>query len=453
MEFLNSIKVFFTEGSERSLNYKRNTVFLFLLKGTSLLISLLYVPLLLNAMDTENYGIWLTLTSIVSWVAMMDIGLGNGLRNKLATALAQGDYEKGREYISSAYIALGVYMSALIFVICVVSYFLNWNSILNAPNTDGNELKMLVIIVFITHGITFVLNLINSILLALQSPALSSLIGMLGQLGSLVIVWACVYFSNIHSLLILGSIVSIVPVIVLLLSTVVVFTGKYKYLSPKLVLYNKKEVNGILSLGLKFFFIQIMTLVLYQTNNIIIANVINNTAVVEYNVAYKYMGVLYTIYIILITPLWSATTDAFAKGEYGWIKNTQNRLFKIALLFVIIGVIMVAISSPVYKFWLHKDSVTIGFWTTLLSFLYVAAKIMYGNFAYIINGIGKLHAQMVITSIMAVLYIPVAIYAGKLLGIYGVIGASILVNILNFAWSSYQYGKLVSNTATRFWNK
>lgn len=453
MKLTKSLKAYFSEGSERSLKYKKNTVLLFLLKGTSLLISLAYVPLLLNAMDAENYGIWLTLTSIVSWVAMMDIGLGNGLRNKLSTALAHEDYDKGREYISSAYLALGAYMGALVFILCIVAGFLNWNSILNAPNADSKDLHILVTIVFISYGATFVLNLLNSILLALQSPALSNLISTIGQLCSLIAVWVCVNFFSIHSLLILGSIVSIVPVIVLIVSSLFVFLGKYKFLRPSANFFNKKEVNSIMALGLKFFFIQIMTIILYQTNNLIIANVIDSTAVVEYNVAYKYMGVLYTIYMILVTPLWSATTDAYAKGDMDWIKNVQSKLSKIAILFLVIGIFMFLVSKPVYRIWLHNDTVHIGFWTSLLSLLYVTAKIMYGNYGYIINGIGKLHAQLVITSIMAVFYVPLALFAGKRWGIYGVICASIIVNLLNFIWSKYQCNKLINNKAKGFWNK
>lgn len=453
MNLIKSLKVFFSEGSERSLIYKRNTFFLFLLKGISLLISLAYVPLLLNAMDAENYGIWLTLTSIVSWVSMMDIGLGNGLRNKLSTALARGDYSKGREYISSAYFALGAYMGTLIVILCIVASFLNWNSILNAPNADSNDIHILVTVVFVSYGATFVLNLLNSILLALQSPALSNLISTIGQLGSLIAVWICVHFFSIHSLLVLGSIVSFVPVFVLIISSLFLFGGKYKFLRPSVELFNKKEVNSILSLGLKFFFIQIMTIILYQTNNLIISNVIDSIAVVEYNVAYKYMGVLYTVYMILVTPLWSATTDAYAKGDMNWIKNIQRKLSKIAILFLAIGMMMLLLSDSVYRVWLRNDTIHIGFWTTSLSLLYVTAKIMYGNYGYIINGIGKLHAQLVITSIMAAFYVPFAIFAGKQWGIYGVIGASITVNILNYIWSKYQYHKLINNEAKGFWNK
>lgn len=74
------LDIFKIKGAQRSVKVKKNIIAMIGIKGISLGISLLYVPLLLHSMNSINYGIWLTLTSIVSWVAMCDIGLGNGLR-------------------------------------------------------------------------------------------------------------------------------------------------------------------------------------------------------------------------------------------------------------------------------------------------------------------------------------------------------------------------------------
>ena len=213
---------YFKKGDLRSIEYKRNAIVMFMLKGISMLVSLLYVPLLLNTLDTENYGIWLTLTSIVSWVAMMDIGLGNGLRNKLATSLAQKNIQLSKRLVSSAYIALSLYiiLFIIIFYFCIFK-IVSWNSILNATTISKDNLNALVLVVFISFGFQFVLNLINSILLALQKPATSSFLTTLGQILSFICVLICVKIFKIHSLLVLGSIVALSPVIVLLVSSVI----------------------------------------------------------------------------------------------------------------------------------------------------------------------------------------------------------------------------------------
>lgn len=62
-----------------------------LIKICNIIINLAYVPLLINSLNQDRYGIWLTITTIVSWIAFFDIGLGNGLRNKLAESIACKD--------------------------------------------------------------------------------------------------------------------------------------------------------------------------------------------------------------------------------------------------------------------------------------------------------------------------------------------------------------------------
>ncbi|GAH31869.1 unnamed protein product, partial [marine sediment metagenome] len=83
------IKNVLSTGHPRSIRAKKNIFASFGLKGISILISFLLVPLVLNYIDITKYGIWLTLSSIIGWFGFFDIGLGNGLRNKFAEAIAK----------------------------------------------------------------------------------------------------------------------------------------------------------------------------------------------------------------------------------------------------------------------------------------------------------------------------------------------------------------------------
>lgn len=445
---------FFNSGSERSVKYKKNTLYMLVLKGISICISLLYVPLLLNSLNTENYGIWLTLTSIVSWVAMLDIGLGNGLRNKLAEALAKDDFILARKYVSSAYIALGFYIALFIFLFSIFAYyFISWNDVLNAPNIPQVELSTLVLIVFISFGMHFLLNLLNSILLALQLPALSSLVSTLGQIISLILVLICVKLFNIKSLLILGSIVSIAPVIVLALASIILFFNKFKYLKPCFRYYDSTLIKDILKLGINFFIIQIMTIILYQSNNLVITHLVGNEGVVEYNIAFKYVQVLNILYMIIVTPMWSATTQAYVKEDFQWIISVNKKLNKIAILFSVIGILMVIASPYIYKLWLFNDNLHIMYSTTIILLSTEILKMFYGNYGYIINGIGKLHAQLVITLLLAIIYVPLIIFSGNIAGLQGILSVGIFINLCNVLWSKYQFKALMNKEASNFWNK
>lgn len=84
-----------TSGSERSAKAKKNILEMLFLKGGNILIGLLMVPMTINYVDSENYGIWLTLSSMVAWMSFFNIGLNNGLKNKLCEALAVEDFKLG----------------------------------------------------------------------------------------------------------------------------------------------------------------------------------------------------------------------------------------------------------------------------------------------------------------------------------------------------------------------
>ena len=106
-----------------------------------------------------------------------------------------------------------------------------------------------------------------------------------------------------------------------------------------------------------------------------------------------------------------------------------------------------------YKLWLNNDGVVISVWTTFLLFMTEIFRMLYGNYGYIINGIGKLHAQLIISVFMGIVYIPTTIVAGKMFGLIGVLVMNLLVNLINFIWSKYQFSVLMTDKPSRFWNR
>ena len=93
--------------SSRTKNITKHVLLSALYKGGHILATFLLVPLTIDFLDTENYGIWLTLSSFIAWFSFFDIGLGNGLRNKFAEAKAKDDLELAKGYVSTAYYTIG----------------------------------------------------------------------------------------------------------------------------------------------------------------------------------------------------------------------------------------------------------------------------------------------------------------------------------------------------------
>ncbi|HAI41924.1 MAG TPA: hypothetical protein DCM40_29270, partial [Maribacter sp.] len=81
----NSIKVIiqsYFQGNSRTNLLIKNVFSSLILRGLGTAINFLFVPLVINFVNAERYGIWLTLSSVLTWFTLLDIGFGNGLRNK-----------------------------------------------------------------------------------------------------------------------------------------------------------------------------------------------------------------------------------------------------------------------------------------------------------------------------------------------------------------------------------
>ena len=102
--------------SDRSKRANVNILISFFFRGGSILLSFILVPLTINYIKPDAYGVWLTITSLVGWIAMFDIGIANGLRNRLSESLAANDYEKSRTYVSTTYVITGLIAFLLILI-------------------------------------------------------------------------------------------------------------------------------------------------------------------------------------------------------------------------------------------------------------------------------------------------------------------------------------------------
>ena len=129
------------EGQERSIKAKKNILGGLVIRGLSIAISLVFVPLTINYIDTDGYGIWLTLSSIVGWFSFFDIGLNGGLRNKFAEAAAKGEDELAQVYVSTIYAILGIIFLSVWLIFLAVNQYLDWSAILNVSAAMRPEVK------------------------------------------------------------------------------------------------------------------------------------------------------------------------------------------------------------------------------------------------------------------------------------------------------------------------
>ena len=447
-----SIKNFFTTGHARSIKVKKNIFASFGLKGFSILVSFLLVPLTLNYLNPTKYGIWLTLSSIIGWFGFFDIGLGNGLRNKLAEAFALKDFKLAKTYVSTTYAILLLIIGGVYLLFLLINPFLNWSKLLNTTPEIAGELSWIALLVFTFFALRFVLKLIGVILTADQLPAYNNAFGPLGNLLALISIYIITKFSQ-GNLLYISIVYSAAPVIILIIVSFYFFNGKYEFIKPEIKSINIKYFKPLANLGVKFFILQISCLIIFSTDNMIITQILGPAEVTPYNIAFKYFGIPIMIFSIIMMPFWSAFTEAFTNNDMNWIRNSITKLIKIWLL-VILGVIfLLAISNYFYLMWVG-DKVNIPLLLSAFMGLYAIIFIWNNIFAFFINGVGKIKLQMYYGIIAMLINIPVSIFFAKKLGMgsAGVILGTCFSMLFGFIFGSIQYLKIINKSAKGIWD-
>lgn len=453
---INKIWLFFgftSGGNARSNKIKKNITASFLVKGVSIVIGFLMVPLCLNYLDQTRYGIWLTMSSFLGWFSFFEIGLGAGLRNKLAESLAIKDFEKGKIYVSTTYAILSIVIIIVALIFLIANQLLDWTRILNTDQALYNELRILALIVFNFFFLRFILKLIGIILYADQRPALANSLGPIANLISLLIIYILTKTTN-GSLIYLGTTLSIAPVFVMLCTSTVLFSGKYKALAPSFRFIRFRYAKNLLNLGVNFFLIQISGLVMFQTSNIIIAQFFGPAEVTPYNIAYRLFSTMNMVFAIIVMPFWSAFTEAWTVRDIVWIKRSINKLLRIWLMVALAGIVILIFSPFIYKLWVG-ESICISFPLSALLMIYFALFAFGGVFNMFINGVGKIKLQLYSSIAGALLFLPLSYLFLKIIGmgIEGLVLATIITNFYGPVLAPVQYKKIITAKAYGTWSK
>lgn len=444
-----SINNYFTKGEARSIKAKRNIVLSFVIKGLNILIGLLLVPLTIHYVDKTQYGVWLTLSSIIGWFGFFDIGFGNGLRNKFAEAVATGKYKLARIYVSTTYAILSIVISFVLIVFLIINPFLNWANILNTPQSMAPQLKILVLLVFTFFCVQFILQLLTTVLTANQQPAKAALFNFCANLGALLIIFILTKTTS-GNLLYLGISLGTTPVLVLLISSFWFYKHQYKQYAPSLKHIRFKFAKNLMNLGAKFFVIQIAVVVLYQTSNIIISQLFSPTDVTSYNIAYRYFGIIPMLFSIMISPFWSAFTEAWVNKDINWIIMAMKKLKIFWIIMSIVSILMIVVSNVVYKFWVGSEIfITLSLTMSMAS--YVVINLWNSIYSQFLNGVGKLKLQLIIAVISSIINIPLSIYLCKRFGIHGVVLSTAIVSSIGFVIYPIQFKKVITNKAQGVW--
>ena len=309
----------------RPLSVATNTALATVSRGFSIAASFISVPLLLSLLGRDNYGAWVTLSSLTAAICLLDLGFGNSLRNSVASSNLANLAIVRREFISFFRVLLLIGVLAACVFLSVrphVRVFLEEES---AALTLYLPLLLLIPVLLGSsvlqgaraYGVQALLQSSSSILFV-ASIWIFSLLSVKPSLPQISAIWISAY--------VLPALAGFYLAARLLgISFASFFRGPIIDFPP-----------NRLGVGIKFFILQIASVILFNLGNILVFGHLGSSEVARYDTLNRLFATALSFYTIYIGVSWAEISSFRSKADANTLWAIFYNLLKAALLFTIL---------------------------------------------------------------------------------------------------------------------
>jgi O-antigen/teichoic acid export membrane protein len=411
------------QGRSRIVRSSLTGVATLLVRGLTIATGLITIPLTAQYLGVERYGMWLTLSSLLTWAGLVDFGLANSLTNVLATADGEQDRQKAQEAVSSAFWML----LALTLIIGLSGWLvfpqIPWNHLLNVRSPAA--LAEVDAAVFVTLGLILcrvLLSLPGQIYGAYQEGYLYQLWSILGSIVSITALFFAIALKSSTAVLLAAFFGC--AFLTDIGAALHLFGQHRPWLKPAFSHFKWSSSKSLLNSGGQLWIEQVAGIIIFQTDLIIIAQLFGATTVASYGTAMRLFSLVLMIQSAFITPLWPAYRESLARGDIDWIAKTSKNSMYLSFFWATIVSMLIVIFSPIIiTAWIGPQAVPNTL--TLIALLFRTVTLALDQcIAVLCNGLGLLRLQAIFSPFFAATNLALALFLGHTIGISGVAWAT-----------------------------
>lgn len=399
---------------------------------TSLGVALVSIPLTLSYLDAERYGLWLIISSIIAYLNVTDLGLGLSLRNRVAEARGREQDDRVTGLLSTAFSTMVVVGSLVAVFGSALAWLLPLGDWFNVTSA-GIELewRATLTVVALTFAYSLPMKMIIHAQEGFQEAYVAKGWNVASAVASLVALLLVVWLK--------GNMVWLAFATFLLgqaftLLNMLWFFRAHREVRLSLRAADRSYIRPLFGQGLQFLVIQLMTVVIWQTDNIVVGSVLGPEQVVRYAVAFRLVWQPLVLLRTVPSSLWPAYAEAKAHGDWQWVQQTFRRstLTTVALASAAACVLFVW-GRQFILLWAGPDAVGPSWLLGGLCIYLVAGHWTDCN-AIMINAVGRPVQQVYSGSIDGALNLLLSVLLARTVGVAGVAWATVLANLAVSAW-------------------
>jgi O-antigen/teichoic acid export membrane protein len=394
-------------------------------KACSVAISAVSIPLAVRYLGPQQYGIWITISSAVVMLSVMDLGIANTLTNMIARSFAHGDRTAAQRYYATAYWITTSIAAALAIGFFFLWPHVHWGSLFKTTDPVlSHEISVCVAIAVGFFLLSLPLNLVNRVLSGFQQTQITNYFNLLSNfmgLGAILLVMKL--HGSLPMLMLMYSMALMAGNVILNLW---VNLWDRPWILPKPTAVDAGAIRGLLSSGMGFFLLQIVGPIVVNSDNLIISHYMGAAAVVPYSVTWKIAGYAAILQASIFPSLWPAYAEAYERGDYRWVRKAFWAGTRLAMGAVAVAVtILVLFGRPLIHWYAGPAAVpteillvAICVWTLMSTAMDLEACFL--------AAINRVRLQGALSLVAAALNLALSIYLVKRIGSLGVVLGTII---------------------------
>jgi O-antigen/teichoic acid export membrane protein len=324
-------------------------------RGVSIITALVSVPLTLNYLGQERYGLWMTISSVIAMLGFADLGLGNGLLNLISEANGRDDKSAAKTAVSSAFFML-LGIAAVLGAGFAIAYpFANWGKFFNVQSHQAiSEAGPAVAVFVLCFLARIVVGNVDRVQCGYQEGFVNSIWQGVGNAVGLASVLLAIKLQLGLQWLVLAM--TGAPIAATLLNGGNLFLRKRPWLLPSVKSVSRGACKRLLRMGILFFILQAIGAIALASDNMIIAQVSGPEAVAQYAVPMRLFGLAAMLVGFIVSPLWPAYGEAIARGDTAWVRRTLYRSLRLAALTTTVGVLgFILAGRTILHYWVGDE--------------------------------------------------------------------------------------------------
>jgi O-antigen/teichoic acid export membrane protein len=394
-------------------------------RAISMLVNFLSVPLAIRYLGPELYGAWISLGSLLAWLQLTDFGLNNGLANALTTAVGRDRPDLVRAQVANGFLLLGGIAGITGIVGLLAWPFIDWSILFGVTSAGArSEIGPAVALAFAIFLVQFPFSITSKIYMAYQEGRIANYWGAAGNVLSLLALVIVIRTEGGLPWLVVA--VSGTGLVVNVANTAWLLLWHKPFLMPSLRHADPMSIWSLGQISGKFFLLQMMALVTFESPNLVIGYYLGAAHVPEYRLTYTLFNYVLLPQSMLFFYLWAAYNEAIARNDIAWVRRAFRLNLMGGMAFSAVAVCCLAlIAKPFIGWWAGPNVVPSA---SLIAWMMVWSLInaFTNPIASLLAAASHLGAQILYSGIATACNLMLSIYLVTRWGVDGPIAAAVV---------------------------